>query len=68
MPVMGPSYNSNKANETAEILWKLLINDYKVLNLPEDFMLVNTEKRNELKKEFTLIIHKIYELDCWEGF
>ena len=68
MPVMGPEYNSYKANQTAEDLWEMLINKYKLLNLPKDFSLVSTEKRNELKKEFVSIIHKVYQLDSYEGF
>lgn len=68
MPVMGPSYNKDTANKTAEKMWEELLNKYKLLKMPEDYLLVKNENRTKLKEEFFAIIHKVYLLDCYEGF
>lgn len=68
MPVMGPDYNKDTANETAEEMWEQLLVEYKLLNIPEDYLWAKNEDRAKLKEEFFSIIHKVYLLDCYEGF
>ena len=68
MAVMGPEYNSEKADKVAQELWQKLLKDNDLLSMPNDFFGVELETREKLKEDFRLVIHEVFKIDSWESF
>lgn len=66
MPVLGPDYNKEYADEAYEEIFKLLNKKYNLFNFPADTIFL--EDKEEAKKQLKDAIHNIFKHDCWESW
>lgn len=68
MAVMGPEYNSEKADKVAQELWQKLLKDNKLLSMPDNWFGVELGTREKLKEDFRFLVHEVFKIDSWESF
>ena len=64
---MGPHYNEDSANEAYEFIMGYLSEMYSIQKFPTDdsvWKAIRLERNDRLKEA----LHKLFELDSWEGF
>lgn len=66
MPVTGPDYNKDRADKVANELLDKFLEANRLLRMPESFRF--EDLRSEYKENFIKAVHKLFELDSWEGW
>lgn len=67
MPVIGPEYNKERAEEAFSDVLSLLANKYRILRFPVNEKMWGKE-REDVKNDLKKAIHGVFRQDCFEGF
>jgi hypothetical protein len=72
MPVMGPDYSKERADQAVEDIIKLLADKYKINKFPTNDLgigLIDYDTlRAEDKEKLRAAVHDMFLHDCWEGW
>lgn len=69
MPVIGPSYNKQQADEAVDKVLELLKNQYRIMKHEPLHCIhdANKDRKEDIEK-LREVIHEMFLHDCWESW